>query len=252
MGEIRYDVTDGVAVVTLDAPARRNALTLAMTDELVAALDEADSDDTVGAVVVGGGPSFCSGADLSMLQAAGVDPAEDENFRALETVYQAFLRVGLVRTPTVAAVRGAAVGAGLNLALAPDLRVVAHDARLLSGFGRIGIHPGGGHFVLLDRTAGREAAAAMGLFGAEVSGTKAAEIGMAWLAVPDAEVDAAAFELARRAARDPALARRTVASFRRETSAPGVSWDVGVEVERSPQMWSFRRKEAAKSQSRTP
>jgi enoyl-CoA hydratase len=245
MSEIRYEVTDGVAVVTLDAPQRRNALTLAMAAELVAALDEADADETVGAVVLGGGPSFCAGADLGVLRAAGADPAEDANFQAIETIYQAFLRVGAVRTPTIAAVRGAAVGAGMNLVLAPDLRIVAHDARLLSGFGRIGVHPGGGHFVLLDRVAGREATAAMGLFGAEVSGTRAVEIGMAWQAVADDAVDAAAFELARRAARDPALARRTVASFRRETAAPGVSWDVGVEVERSPQMWSFRRQDAA-------
>jgi len=242
MSEIRYEVSDGVAVVTLDAPARRNALTLAMTAELVAALDEADADERVGAVVIGGGASFCAGADRAVLGAAGEDPAADGNFRAIELVYQAFLRVGEVKTPTIAAIRGAAVGAGMNLALAPDLRIVARDARLISGFLRIGLHPGGGHFALLDRAAGRENAAAMGLFDAQLTGTRAAEIGLAWAAVEDAAVDATAFELAARAAADPALARRMAASFRRETGNPGVSWDIGVEVERSPQMWSMRRK----------
>ncbi|MBL7524196.1 enoyl-CoA hydratase/isomerase family protein, partial [Frankia sp. CNm7] len=242
MSEIRYEVTDGVAVVTLDAPARRNALTLEMAAQLVAALDEADADDRVGAVVIGGGASFCAGAERSILAAAGTDPADDVHFRALETIYKAFMRVGEVRTPTIAAIRGAAVGAGMNLALAPDLRVVARDARLMSGFLRIGLHPGGGHFPLLERTAGREAAAAMGLFGAAVDGTRAVELGMAWAAVDDADVDATAFDLAARAGADPELSRRTVASFRRETGVPGVTWEVGVEVERSPQMWSLRRR----------
>lgn len=242
MSEIRYEVSDGVAVVTLDAPARRNALTLAMAAELVAALDEADADDRVGAVVISGGASFCAGADRAVLAAAGTDPAEDENFRSIEAIYQAFLRVGEVRSPTIAAIRGAAVGAGMNLALATDMRVVGRDARLLSGFLRVSLHPGGGHFSLLERAAGREATAAMGLFGATIDGIRAVELGMAWAAVDDAAVDQTAFDLAANAAADPELSRRTVASFRRSTSSPGVSWDVGVEVERSPQMWSFRRK----------
>jgi enoyl-CoA hydratase len=243
MSEIRYEVTDGVAVVTLDAPARRNALTLAMADELVAALDEADADERVGAVVIGGGASFCAGADRAVLAAAGADPAADGHFKAIEKLYQAFLRVGEVRTPTIAAIRGAAVGAGMNLVLATDLRVVAHDARLMSGFLRIGLHPGGGHFALLERVAGREAACAMGLFDAPITGTRAVELGLAWQAVEAVAVDEVAFELAARAGADPELARRTVASFRRETGNPGVTWDVGVEVERSPQMWSMQRKD---------
>src|SRR5207249_9322010 len=139
-----------------------------------------------------------------------------------------------------AAVRGAAVGAGLNLALAADLRIVARDARLISGFARIGVHPGGGHFGLLTRAAGRQAAAAMGLFGCEVSGDRAVSLGLAWQAVDDAEVDAVAFDLARRAAADPPLAREMVASLRRQDGWP--SWDAGVAIERAPQLWSFRRR----------
>lgn len=247
MSEIRYEVTDGVAVITLDAPHRRNALTPQMAADLVAALDEVDADESIGATIIGGGASFCAGADLGVLDEAGADPADDHSFRVVEGIYNAFVRVGTVKTPTVAAVRGAAVGAGMNLVLAPDLRIVAHDARLLSGFARIGVHPGGGHFPLLHRAVGREGAAAMGLFSGEISGSRAAEIGMAWEAVDDAEVDAVAFDFARKAAADPALSRRMVASFRRETVQGGIPWEVGVDVERSAQMWSFRRKQAGRS-----
>ena len=92
--------------------------------------------------------------------------------------------------------RGAAVGAGLNLALATDLRIVSRTARLLPGFAQIGIHPGGGHFTLLNRVAGREAAAALGLFGEEVDGDRAVALGLAWAAYDDGDVQDRALALA--------------------------------------------------------
>ncbi|MEO6997426.1 MAG: enoyl-CoA hydratase-related protein [Terracoccus sp.] len=244
MTEIRYHVTDGVALITLDAPERRNALSVEMSRELIDAAHTAESDAAVGAVVVTGGAHFCAGAVRSVLAETGRDPVADEAYRNLETVYAAFTTIGGIGVPTIAAVRGAAVGAGLNLALATDLRLVSRTARLLPGFAQIGIHPGGGHFTLLNRVAGREAAAAMGLFGDEVDGERAVALGLAWAAHDDAEVEPRALALAARVAADPALARRTVASFRRETASGGVAWDVAVEVERAPQMWSLRRKHA--------
>jgi enoyl-CoA hydratase len=181
----------------------------------------------------------------SVLTDTGRDPVEDEAYRNLETVYRAFTTIGEIAVPTIAAVRGAAVGAGLNLALATDLRVVSRTARLLPGFAQIGIHPGGGHFTLLNRVAGREAAAAMGLFGEEADGDRAVSLGLAWAAYDDAEVEDRALALAARVAKDPALARRMVATFRRETAPGGLPWDVAVELERSPQMWSLRRRHGA-------
>jgi enoyl-CoA hydratase len=241
--EIRYDVQDGVAVITLDAPDRRNALSVAMARELSDAARAAERDESVGAVVVTGGEHFCAGAVRGVLADTGRDPVEDEAYRNLETVYGAFTTVGEIGVPTVAAVRGAAVGAGLNLALAADLRIVSRTARLLPGFAQLGIHPGGGHFTLLARLAGREAAAAMGLFGEEVSGERAVALGLAWSAHDDADVDVHALEVARRLAQDPPLARRMLASFRRETVPGGMPWDVAVELERSPQLWSLRRRD---------
>ena len=90
------------------------------------------------------------------------------------------------------------VQAIVNLALSTDLRVIAEDARLIAGFIRIGIHPGGGHFNLVGRLAGREAAAALGVFGEEITGIRAAELGMAWRALPSEDVEPYARSLAAR------------------------------------------------------
>jgi len=238
--------SDGVAVVTLAAPARRNALTVAMAEALIAACESIDADRTIGAVVVRGeGGFFCSGGDRATLAAAGRDPAAPETYAGMGAIYRSFARVGELEPPTVAAVRGGAVGAGLNLMLATDLRIVAEDALIVSGFMPIGLHPGGGHGALLGRTGAREAAAALALFGERIDGRRAAELGLAWRALPDEEVDAAALELAERAARDPELARRTARSLRSELGPPPLPWPAALELERSAQMWSMRRKELA-------
>jgi enoyl-CoA hydratase len=234
---------DGVAVITLNAPERRNALTVAMADDLVRACDEIDADASVGAVVVRGeGQYFCAGGDRATLGAAGSDPAAPEVYEGMGAIYRSFARVGELAPPTIAAVRGGAVGAGLNLVLATDLRIVAREARLASGFLPIGLHPGGGHGALLGRTGSRETAAAMGLFGQAVDGTRAVELGLAWEAVADGDVDARAVELASGAAADPELARRTAASLRTVLGPPALPWPAALELERASQMWSMRRK----------
>jgi enoyl-CoA hydratase len=233
----------GVALLNMNAPERRNALTVEMADALVDACDELDADRDVGAVVVrGAGGFFCAGGDRATLDAAGHDPADPEIYAGLGAVYRSFARVGLLEAPTVAAVRGGAVGAGLNLMLATDLRVVARDAKLISGFLPIGLHPGGGHGALLGRTGAREAAAAMALFGERIDGERAAALGLAWLAVDDGDVDETAIELATRAGADPQLARRTASSLRTVLGPPAIPWAAALELERASQMWSMRRK----------
>jgi enoyl-CoA hydratase len=233
----------GVAVLSLNAPERRNALTVAMANELYEACEELDADREVGAVVVrGAGGFFCAGGDRATLEAAGHDPADPDLFAGIGAVYRSFARVGTLEPPTVAAVRGGAVGAGLNLMLATDLRIVARDAKIVSGFIPIGLHPGGGHGALLGRTGAREAAAAMALFGERVEGERAAALGLAWAAVDDADVDATALELATRAGADPELARRTAGSLRTVLGPPAIPWPAALELERASQMWSMRRK----------
>jgi enoyl-CoA hydratase len=234
---------EGVAVLSLDAPERRNALTVAMAEELVAACEQLDGDPSVGAVVVrAAGGFFCAGGDRGTLEAAGKDPADPEVYAGITAVYRSFARVGELEAPTVAAVRGGAVGAGLNLMLATDIRIVGRDAKIISGFMPIGIHPGGGHSALLGRTGAREAAAAMALFGERIDGERAAELGLAWAALDDAEVEPAAMTLASRAGADPELARRTAASLRTVLGPPPLPWPAALELERASQMWSMRRK----------
>ena len=123
MHNIGVEVDDrGVAVMTLRQPDRRNSLTLDMVGEIITAFDELESRDDVGAVVVTGAPpAFCAGADLGHL-----GDAQEAGLRA---IYEGFLRVGRSPLPTVAAVNGAAVGAGINLALCCDLRIAARRVK---------------------------------------------------------------------------------------------------------------------------
>ena len=117
MTRVLVDITEGVATVTLNDPSRRNALDLAFCDELVEAFDAIEADESVAAVVVtGAAPAFCAGADLSHLGDKG-------SKEGLLAIYEGFLRVGKCPLPTIAAVNGAAVGAGMNLALVCDLRL---------------------------------------------------------------------------------------------------------------------------------
>jgi enoyl-CoA hydratase len=245
MGQVHLDKKDGVAVLTVDNQEVKNGLTPEMGLQLSGLCDEVDADPAIGAaVVLGAGGTFCSGADRRRW-VAGSDQAEDKTYKELGSVYTAFKRVGSLSVPTVAAVRGAAVGAGMNLMLATDLRVVSSTARLMAGFLRIGLHPGGGFFTIATRTAGREATSALGLFSEEIEGTRAAEIGLAWRAVDDEQVEDLAMELAARPARDPELAREAVRSFRTEAGPPGIGWEAALHFERATQMWSQRRRETA-------
>ncbi len=245
MGQVHLEKQGGIAVITVDNVEVKNGLTPEMGMQLSELCEDVDTDPAIGAAVVRGKDgTFCSGADRRRWT-AGADQAEDKTYKELGAVYSAFRRVGDLRVPTIAAVRGAAVGAGINLALATDLRIVSESARLLAGFLRIGLHPGGGYFTISSRTAGREATAAMGLFSEEIDGLRAAEIGLAWKAVPDDRVEDLAMELAGRAAKDPELAREAVRSFRTEAGPPGIGWEAALHFERATQMWSQRRRETA-------
>src|SRR5204862_6266066 len=109
----------------------------------------------------GAPPAFCSGADVGALGAVSAGGNEDRD--SLPLIYEGFLRFHRCMLPTVAAVNGPAVGAGLNLALACDIRVASPAARFDCRFARIGLHPAGGHTRLLTEAVGPQAAAAMAL-----------------------------------------------------------------------------------------
>jgi enoyl-CoA hydratase len=228
---VRCDVDSRVATITLDDPDRRNALSLDMVDEMVAVLDRIEADDGVGAVVVTGAPpAFCAGADLSHLGGSQQD--------GLRHIYEGFLRVARCSLPTLAAVNGAAVGAGMNLALACDVRLAARRAKFDTRFLQLGLHPGGGHTWMFHRIAGPQATAAAVLFGEVLDGEAAAACGLVWRCVDDDALLSTAADLAARAASVPReLARRTKATL---AAVPDVtSHPAAVDLELEAQVWSL-------------
>lgn len=237
-GTVEVERHDRVAVVRLVDRERRNALSLPMVAAIVEAFEELERDDSIGAAVVTGAPpAFCSGAVVGSLgRLASTD--DDAERGSIVTVYDAFLRVLHSPLPTIAAVDGAAVGAGFNLALACDLRLVGPSARFESRFLRIGIHPGGGHLWLLERSVGPQAAAACVLFGESIDATRALDIGLAWSAHGADELLDAAVALAARAAAAPEpLVARTKASLRRAPWQP--DFDAAIATELEAQTWSL-------------
>ena len=243
---VRTSVTAGVATVTLADPDRRNALTLPMVTEICDTFDQLEADPAVGsAVVTGDGAAFCAGADLSHLSSSSDGGAE----AGLRSIYEGFLRIGRSPLPTIAAVNGAAVGAGMNLALVCDVRLAGHRARFDTRFLQLGIHPGGGHTWMFRRIAGPQAVAATVLFGEVLDGAEAERVGLVWRCVPDDELLPAAQAMAERAASAPhELAARTKATI--ADMAAVADHEAAVDRELIPQVWSlgqpaFRERVAA-------
>ncbi len=203
---------DGVAVLTLDDPDRRNAMTEAMGDDLAARCAELAEDGSVRAVVLtGAAPAFSAGGDLAMLEELGRRTRE-EGFDATEHMrafYRRFLSVRELPQPVVAAINGHAVGAGLCVALACDLRIVADDAKVGLNFAKLGLHPGMGGSWLLPRTLGEQQAKLWLYTGRLVRGVDAAAAGLALEARPADEVLPAARALAAEiAAASPVVVRQ--------------------------------------------
>jgi enoyl-CoA hydratase len=228
---------EGVAIVTVSDPERRNALTPPMIAELIGAFDRLEAEASVGAVVITGAPpAFCAGADLSHL---GSGPSD----QGLRGIYEGFLRVGRSPIPTIAAVNGAAVGAGVNLALVCDLRLAARRARFDTRFLQLGLHPGGGHTWMMRRAVGPQTTVATVLFGEVLDGAEAERTGLVWRCVEDDQLLPTAIAVAARAATSPALARRIKATI--AAMADVDSHDVAVDVELEAQLWSMAQPEFA-------
>ena len=233
MSLIRTETVDGVAVITLNDPDRRNALNLDMNAEILDALDRIEADDGVGAVVVTGEPpAFCAGAALSQLGASQAD--------GLKAIYEGFLRFGSCPLPTIAAVNGAAVGAGMNLALVCDVRIAAERARFDTRFMQLGLHPGGGHTWMFRRIAGPQTTMAAVLLGEVMDGREAERVGLVHRCVADDELLDHAITLGRRAAEAPReLVVRTKETIR--AMADIDRHEDAVDRELEPQVWSLNQ-----------
>ena len=228
---VLVDVVDRVATVTLNEPDKRNAISLAMVGGIAEAFDALEADEDVGAIVVTGAPpAFCAGADLSHLGSSRED--------GLRRIYEAFLRLSRCPLPTLAAVNGAAVGAGLNMALSCDVRLAGESARFDTRFLQLAIHPGGGYTWMLRRIAGVQAAMAAGVFGEVLDGREAERVGLVWRCVADDELLETAQTMAAKAAAAPReLARRVKATIADMATIDDHA--AAVERELADQLWSM-------------
>ena len=196
----------GVMVVTLNRPDRVNALTGAMHAGLQAALAEAESDPSCRALLLhGAGRGFCAGQDLTETT-PGVDLGA-----ALEQSYNKLVRaMRASRLPIVAAVHGAAAGAGANLALACDIVLAGRTATFLEAFARIGLIPDAGGTWFLPRLVGEARARGLCLLAEPITGEQAASWGLVWRAVDDTALMDEAHALATRLADAPAEAVKRI------------------------------------------
>ncbi|MEM7141793.1 MAG: enoyl-CoA hydratase-related protein [Actinomycetota bacterium] len=239
MALIETEVRDRVGILTLNDPEKRNAITLAMNDEIVDQIDAWEADDDIGAVVLtGAGKGFCAGADLD-------DLLSGENAEEMKAIYAGFLRIAHSSLPIVGAVNGAAVGAGMNMLLACDVAVAARErARFDSRFLQIAIHPGGGHTWRLRSIVGRQTTMAMVLFGEVLSAERAADVGLVWNVVDDGDLLDEAVALAAVAAgQGKELNARTKASIL--TLDTVSESDAAVDHELYPQLWSMEQPDFA-------
>ncbi|MGE0550956.1 MAG: enoyl-CoA hydratase/isomerase family protein [Kofleriaceae bacterium] len=211
---VKLERTGAVAVVTLNVPEKRNALTRDLLDGLVATCHElADNRDVRCVVLTGAGQGFCSGADFATTaaaQAATGATGAMASHGAIKALYGALLSVERLPQPVIAAINGAAIGGGLGLALLADIRIVAEDAKLAVNFAKLGIHPGLGISEMLARTIGLEAAAELLYTGKTIRGAEAVALGLARRAVPAADVVTTAMALAQEIAACAPLAVRAI------------------------------------------
>ena len=234
---VALELRGGVAVVTLNDPARRNILTAPLVQAIDAAMDRAERDEATRCIVLtGAGSAFCAGAELATLRGAA-----DGAFDDVEVVYQGFLRLRDSPLPTIAAVNGPAVGAGFNLALACDVRLAAASARFDTRFAALRLHPGGGHAWMLARAVGQQRATLACLFGEVWDARAALDAGLV-AAVIDGQaelVDAAVALGQRLAHQEKVYVQRLVATLRAALSTTAHANALAQETD--AQRWSATR-----------
>jgi enoyl-CoA hydratase len=169
---------DGVVLLTLDVPGLRNAMTAELTAAWTATMAELQGDRSIRCVVVtGAGPAFCSGGDTSWIGSEPDASVDDLRARMLP-FYRAWLKIRELDVPSIAAVNGPAIGAGMALALACDLRYATAAAKLGVPFTKLGMHAGMATTWLLPEVAGLAAARELLLTGRIVNGEEAAALGV--------------------------------------------------------------------------
>jgi enoyl-CoA hydratase/carnithine racemase len=209
-GEVAVRTDGHVAVITLDRPPN-NHVSVELMHDLADALDDIDGEIELRASVLKtAGKAFCAGADLVSPTGIG-----GTGMQGINPLYVEAVRLFSARKPIVAAVQGAAVGAGLGLALVADFRVAAPEARFTANFVKLGFHPGFGITHTLPRLIGQQRAALMCLTGRRLTGEQALDWGLADVLAPLEELEGVALRLAGEIAENAPLAvQSTRATFR--------------------------------------
>lgn len=197
-GNVRIEATDQdhVALVRIDRPEKRNALDQATREAMLQAFGQAEEDGARAIVLTGTGKTFAAGADLEEMRQRSVP--EQRAYLAPPRMYETIEAMG---TPVIAAINGHALGAGLELALACDVRLAATTAKLGSPEVRLGIIPGGGGTQRLTRLVGRGQAMRLILTGDAIEAAEALEVGLVEQVTEPDELETQAIELAGRMAR---------------------------------------------------
>jgi enoyl-CoA hydratase/carnithine racemase len=209
MPDIEYSVADGIGTIRLNRPGRKNAFTLDMADRWAGLLQDVGADPRVRVLVLTGtGDAFCSGVDLDRRgDRAPATPLGRKQILA-EHVHRIPLMLEGLDKPVIAAVNGTAVGAGLDMALMCDIRIMARSARLSEGYIRVGLVPGDGGCYYLPRLVGTAKALELLLTGDFIDADEALRIGLVNKVVDDADLGESAGALARKiAGRSPAAVR---------------------------------------------
>lgn len=198
-----YDLADNIATITLNRPERMNALDFTLLAELAQAIEQAQADGARALVLTGAGSAFCSGADLI----GDGNGMPDDLGDYLEQNYFPFVHaLANSNIPVISAINGPAVGAGLSVALAGDITVMARSSYLLLAFANIGLVPDAGATWLVAKSAGRAKALEMALLGEKVSAEQALDLGLVTRVVDDEAVMAEAMKIASRLANGPSVA----------------------------------------------
>jgi enoyl-CoA hydratase len=194
---ILVERADGVVTVTLNRPDIRNAMNVELTEAFVAALESIRADEDARAVIVtGAGSAFCSGGDLGWIK-PGPDASVPEMRRKMRAFYPQFLGVRSLDVPVIAAINGPAIGAGLCLAMACDIRIAAQGATLSAPFTRLGMHPGMAATYLLTRLVGTARACELLFTSRSLRAEEAERMGLVNRTVPSDELLTTAAAMAR-------------------------------------------------------
>lgn len=217
---LKFEREGSIVTLTMNQPEARNPLTgNTAVPEFVEACERIGADPSVKVVIVtGAGTAFCSGGNVKDMQRYGRDgiapmPIRDEYRRGIQRLPLALYNL---EVPTIAAVNGAAIGAGCDLACMCDVRIASETAKFAESFIKVGLVPGDGGAWLLPRAVGMSKAAEMSFTGEAIDATEALACGLVSRVVPPAQLMDAALALARKIAANPGPTLRLTKRLLRE------------------------------------